>query len=60
MCDLLFVNPIFIWPLTAMAVMEALSEVVDFTKARLQPVCLSCILLTIKIKMPAFTKLLLK
>lgn len=43
-----------------MAVMEILSEVVDFTKARLQPICLSCMLLTLTIKMPAFTKPLLK
>lgn len=43
-----------------MAVMEVLSEVVDFTKARLQCICLSCIILTIKLTMPAFTEPLLK
>lgn len=43
-----------------MTIMEVLSEAVDFTKARLQRICLSCIILTIKLTMPAFTKPLLK
>lgn len=38
-----------------MTVMEVLSETVDFTKARLQRICLRCINLTIKLTMPAFT-----
>lgn len=53
-------NLIFIGLLTAMTVMEVFLEVVAFTEARLQSICLSFVILTIKLTMPAFTNTLLK